>query len=391
MKYVHPFPARMAPELVFEALDSMQRSSLKVLDPMMGSGTTLMHARMSGHRAYGTDSDPLALILASAATSSVEPALLVEEGARLLQLAEKEARKIGDRDAYPVGADDETRAFARFWFDVRSRRQLSALTRVLEQHDFHYETFLKCAISRMIITKQGGVSLAEDVSHSRPHRTRDRAPVAPFEMLPGAVTNVLRGAAFVGKKGLPEATVVRADCRSLPFKDGFFDSVITSPPYLNAIDYLRGHRLSLIWFGYKVCELRELRATNVGSTCGSRRDDFDALVSRVVCPRRLLDSRLRNMLRRYLFDLDAALMEIVRVLARGGTATFVIGDCEIRQTRVLNSLAVQELAISRGLSLAQEPKRRRLPDDKRYLPPARRNSVGITNRMRDEVILRFVK
>ena len=53
--------------------------------------------------------------------------------------------------------------------------------------------------------------------------------------------------------------------QSIPIKDGIADLVVTSPPYLNAIDYLRGHKLSLVWMGHQIEELRELRSANIGS------------------------------------------------------------------------------------------------------------------------------
>jgi len=56
---VHPFPARMAPELAFESLRHLKAGSI-VLDPMSGSGTVLRQASDMGHSAIGFDMDPLA-------------------------------------------------------------------------------------------------------------------------------------------------------------------------------------------------------------------------------------------------------------------------------------------------------------------------------------------
>jgi ribosomal protein L11 methylase PrmA len=64
---VHPFPARMAPSIVFEEL-SRESDQLTVVDPMAGSGTSIVAARLRGHRAFGFDVDPLAVLLATAWT-----------------------------------------------------------------------------------------------------------------------------------------------------------------------------------------------------------------------------------------------------------------------------------------------------------------------------------
>ena len=60
MRPIHPFPARMAPDLAKEKLACFPRGS-RILDPMCGSGTTLRHAINAGHNAVGWDIDPLAV------------------------------------------------------------------------------------------------------------------------------------------------------------------------------------------------------------------------------------------------------------------------------------------------------------------------------------------
>ena len=59
---VHPFPARMAPGIALDVLSEAAKP-LRVLDPMMGSGTVIALARSMGHRAVGFDIDPLAVLI----------------------------------------------------------------------------------------------------------------------------------------------------------------------------------------------------------------------------------------------------------------------------------------------------------------------------------------
>lgn len=57
---IHPFPARMAPEIVLDETASLRRGSL-LLDPMTGSGTVVREASENKHKAIGFDLDPLAV------------------------------------------------------------------------------------------------------------------------------------------------------------------------------------------------------------------------------------------------------------------------------------------------------------------------------------------
>ena len=69
-KTVHPFPARMAPELALQAI-SQSNSQIVIVDPMAGSGTVLAIAQQMGHCAIGVDIDPLAVLIAKVWTTPV--------------------------------------------------------------------------------------------------------------------------------------------------------------------------------------------------------------------------------------------------------------------------------------------------------------------------------
>ena len=127
LRPIHPFPARMAPAIAMSELLKRKDPCLKVLDPMVGSGTTIVLARMVGHRAYGIDLDPLAALLAETWASSHDASALLDVGQSVLSSAHRRLRHLKLRHAYPTNADAETKRFARYWFDPTARMQLRAL------------------------------------------------------------------------------------------------------------------------------------------------------------------------------------------------------------------------------------------------------------------------
>src|SRR3954452_17321214 len=62
-KHVHPFPARMAPEIALGKIDLLTKPGAVVLDPMCGSGTVVRLAAEHGRVGIGADLDPLAVII----------------------------------------------------------------------------------------------------------------------------------------------------------------------------------------------------------------------------------------------------------------------------------------------------------------------------------------
>lgn len=157
-------------------------------------------------------------------------------------------------EAYPRQADSETKRFVRYWFDDYARRQLASLADAIHRvRDDRTRDALWCAFSRLIITKQAGASLAMDLSHSRPHKAFDQAPVKPFNKFLAAVQHVLKNCISSDQLNRgPTAKVSLGDARKLSIGSGTIDLVLTSPPYLNAIDYMRCSKFSLVWMGYAI-------------------------------------------------------------------------------------------------------------------------------------------
>ncbi len=392
---VHPFPARMAPSIVWDALP-LQNDSLKVLDPMSGSGTTLVCARMRGHRAFGCDTDPLALLIARAWCADVDPEKVMRRAEIVLERAASLAECLRPENSYPKGADDETRKFVDFWFDPETRRDLTALSTCISRVRSEFEKmFLWCAFSRMIITKTAGVSLARDVSHSRPHRAYAVAPVKPFNIFQKAVATVVKNCPFtIEAKVAPSVNVQYGDARSLPIEGSSMDIILTSPPYLNAIDYLRGHKLSLVWMGHEIHEIRSIRSGNIGAEV-SIEHSTDLAIQKAMSSMANLDEmneRHLGMIRRYIFDMKHVMKECARVLKVNGKAIFVVGDSTIRGVFIKNSEALASLAKQYGLTLVSRANRP-IETKRRYLPPPESIKAGgsMQNRMREEVILCFLK
>jgi SAM-dependent methyltransferase len=386
----------MAASIPWKELCRTDRT-LKVLDPMAGSGTTIVVARALGHEALGFDTDPLAVLLARVWSDDVQGSASLTAAEQVVARAERSSRCILLKNAYPSGADEETRAFVRYWFDGPNRRQLASLARSISRVEVKaVRNVLWCAFSRLIITKQAGASLAIDVAHSRPHRTHEKRVIRPLEHFLRAVRVVVDAAPFKeAANSLPGAKVRLADARKLPLAASSVDVVVSSPPYLNAIDYLRGHKFSLIWMGYNIATLRGVRAANIGTEVSATDAGDPPAVSDGLRRMGRLDDlpwRQQRMLARYVGDMDRAVGELARVLVPRGRAVLVIGDCTMRGVEVRNSGALASLAEHHGLSIVGR-RFRDLPPNRRYLPPPSSKDSGpmLRNRMGREVVLDLVK
>lgn len=391
---VHPFPARMSPDIALASIPSFSKP-LRILDPMMGSGTVLAIARAKGHHAIGVDVDPLAFLISKVWTTSLDCDELRRRATRVIECAKKIFSAMTQAEAYPLNADEETKRFTRFWFDSYSRLQLASLARAIRLvRDDVMRDALWCSFSRLIITKQSGSSLAMDLSHSRPHKSFDTAPSKPFRKFLSAADRVAANCIDSRTKSRgPQPRIHLADARRLPLPDATVDFVLTSPPYLNAIDYIRCSKFSLIWMGYSIGQLRNLRKESIGAESGAAGLLENLELNRIIAdlkPRMSLTQNLRNMLARYAHDIWCCVREVERVLSPMGSAVFVIGDNTIKGTFVRNSAILAIVGDLSGLKLVNKHSRT-LPANRRYLPPPARASKSLDARMRREVIIEFRK
>ena len=244
--------------------------------------------------------------------------------------------------------------------------------------------------------EQAGASLAMDLSHSRPHKVFDCAPVKPFNRFIAAVNAVVANCPRPGAGPVGPATVVKqGDARQLCIANDSIDLVLTSPPYLNAIDYMRCSKFSLVWMGYSVSELRKIRGESVGAETSSQEAMDAGRVWSLIKDLRLrpkLAGRDNALLSQYVWDMGRALAEVSRVLRSGGRAVYVVGDSTVRGTFIRNSAIVAAVAQDHGLSLASRQSRS-LPANRRYLPPPRKtgSDAAMNGRMRREVVMVFDK
>ena len=392
---VHPFPARMAPGLALDVISECNQG-LRILDPMSGSGTVLAVARSRGHYAIGVDIDPLSVLNAKVWTTAVDSKALSEQGAHVLENVRGKIATIGVSDAFPRNSDDETQNFVKFWFDENARRQLTLLASAIHEiQDVKIRDALWCAFSRLIIAKKSGASLAMDLSHSRPHRVFRQAPSEPFDNFLSAVTRVAKNCIDIRSQSPgPETSVREGDARKLPLDDGSIDLILTSPPYLNAIDYFRCSKFSLVWMGYSIKELRDRRSISVGTEVG-KEADHDHEIQNVFSTLKLqpeLGTRQRKILTRYIDDIRRVVGETARVLVHEGQAVFVIGENTMRGTYIPNAIILETVANTAGLHCTDK-RSRELPANRRYLPPPATQSAeaSLGGRLRREVVLTFKK
>jgi len=419
----HSFPAKFPPQIPKVFIDNLTVPGNLVLDPMQGSGTTILEAQLSGRRSLGFDIDPLAGLITSVKTTHLNPLLVVQLHQTLIKQAlasiQNQRAELLSTLASRWGA--ETRRFVNYWFDTDTQLELTSLILEVDQvADPACRRFFKAALSAIIITKTGGVSLALDLAHTRPHRARlvysrsgeilegadllenpprnlkyvTKTLRSPIEEFDRRVKNNLKGLLAPGSP-FPPAHIVFGNAQDLPLADSAVDLIVTSPPYAsNAIDYMRAHKFSLIWLGFPINELSEKRKAYIGGEAVSQ-FQFEKLpdfTHQVVSDVASLDASKGQALSRYYSEMTRALREMYRVLKPGKAAVVVVGNSDLRgrDTETQNCLA--EIGQSLGFEVLGINVRA-LDRNRRMLPAGGQINLQsqIQQRMHEEYVIGFYK
>jgi DNA modification methylase len=419
----HSFPAKFPPQLPRKFIEGLTRKGDCILDPMMGSGTTLVEAFLTGRRGLGFDIDPLALMISKVKVTPIDLVETANIGRQIVKRAKVFVREGQDKleDLLAKRWNRRTREFVDYWFARETQRELLAMVCEIEQvEDPTLRTFFEMALSGTIITKTGGVSLAFDLAHTRPHRakvvvTRDGETIVGKDLKSDPsprtrlLTKTLRSVfdAFDqclvrnlrGMQGMVfgpiEPSVSLGDAQCLPLATGSVDLIVTSPPYAsNAIDYMRAHKFSLVWLGHKVGELGQRRGEYIGgeAVTGVEFEELPDVASAVVAEIADVDKKKGCVLHRYYSEMIRTLQEMFRVLRPGSSAIVVVGSSIMRGRDTRTDTCLADIGRAIGFEVP-EIGVRELDRNRRMMPAGMKVDLGsqIQQRMHEEYVIGFYK
>ena len=419
----HAFPAKFPPQLPRLFIHALTNPGETVLDPMQGSGTTILEAQLSDRQGIGFDIDPLALLISQVKTTPLKAVEVLQISKSISRNA---AQIIYDRPKELLAQlesrwDPETQQFIDYWFEPNIQIELMALYHEIEKVSHPaIQSFFKLVFSAIIITKSGGVSLALDLAHTRPHRAKLvysktgeilegeeytlkavpnlqhstktlRSPLDEFEKRVGISVRGLLKPGQVKTRAL----IIHENAQALPLPDSSVDLIITSPPYAsNAIDYMRAHKFSLVWLGYPIDELGGRRGDYIG---GETVDNFSYEIlpeysAGIVAKLATLDKKKGAVLQRYYSEMTRVLREMYRVLKPGKASIVVVGTSQMRGIDTETQSCLADIGRQIGFEVPGIGVRN-LDRNRRMMPAGNRinQESQIQQRMHHEYVIGFYK
>jgi DNA modification methylase len=336
----HRYPAKFIPQLAARVIKENSQAGDLVCDTFMGSGTTLVEAIVNGRKAYGTDINPVAVMIAKAKTTPIEPAKLQHEVNKVfsqLQAAlhkEKGQALLTDTSFdYPIPSHERI----DYWFPEKQKRELALiLSRIRAVKDKEVQTFLLCSFSNIL--KGCSIWMMKSV---KPTRDRNKKLASPHQSFVLQTKRMMKKNSefweILGGRQV-ECTIDNNDARKLSLKDNSTTLIVTSPPYVTSYEYADLHQLTALWFEY-ADNLKEFRSKFIGSI---QKEDGDLelysnLAKQTVDNLRAKDKKEATGAERYFFEMQQCFEEMHRVLKPKGRAAIVIGDTDLKKVEIKNA------------------------------------------------------
>ncbi len=285
-------------DLVFHLIDRFHlKPDATVLDTFCGSGTTLLACKEKAINSIGFDASELAVFASNVKTADYDLDQLREEARFLF------TRKFIRLDASKSPAIAK-RAFNKFALeDILFFRGNIA---EIKNRNFFLLGLINAAMKVSYAWKDGGVIKFK------------KHPTPPLRHLyRRIVKNMIKS---LEKTSLPQANsrAFVGDARQMKLEDSSIDAVITSPPYLNNIDYTKIYSIEE-W----IAGLQE--QPPIRSWIGYNKSDI------------MVDGRLRTSVgQAYFEDMKKTIEEMHRVLKSGGHAAVVVGNAYVNG-QIINS------------------------------------------------------
>jgi site-specific DNA-methyltransferase (cytosine-N4-specific) len=250
---IHEYRGKFFPQLVRALLNiaGVAPGGL-LLDPMCGSGTSLVEGAASGIRSVGLDMNPLSVFVTRVKCSllAVCPNKLV-----VYYTAARDAVTASGRSfsGYRNRLPERDREYVDAWFDAHVLDELDHIHGVIDTvDDAIIRDFYRVILSNIL--RAVSLQKVDDLRVRRETKEvpRGLATKLFIEQLEAATKAVVSYLAMTGPANA-SIEIYEQDARSaaavMPQHASMVDAVIMSPPYATALPYLDTDRLSLSYLG----------------------------------------------------------------------------------------------------------------------------------------------
>ena len=330
---LHKYPAKFFPELPRWIIERYTNKGDLVLDPFMGSGTTNLESALMGRNSIGVDVDCFSRFLSKVKTTILPEKDLIDSWNVLNRKMDmyQDGCHINGIPLFPYRDN---------WFKPYILTELSYILFCVDtlNSSQNIKDFFRLCFSSII----RAVSEADNNCTRTVIRKSLGKQVKPGDAIRRFRKRMelnIGGMLDLVKRGMHGKVLIPHDCdaRYMPsVASNSVDLAITSPPYMNAVDYPRTHQLEMYWLGFAKGSLTPLKRLHVGTESVAAKD-YRTLHktesnSANVAILKIFDQDPRRayIASKYIEDMQRNLEEVYRTLKPSKRYVIVVGNNLVR-------------------------------------------------------------
>ena len=334
----YTYPAKFIPQLASRLIRENSNENDVVIDPFLGSGTTIVEAILNNRIGVGTDINDIAFLVSKVKTTPIKKPILLE----ILNKIELESHGLFKRNTQRIVPENER---IDYWFLPKQKEKLSNIfAQIVEIKNNDVRDFFLVAFAQIL--KSCSIWLQKSIKPTRDKDKKNYDPLTLFlNQLRKMIKKHLEFDETLSKEVRQNIDKYRiaqcGDSRNLPCENDAATLVVTSPPYVTSYEYADLHQLPSLWFGY-FSELPKFRKKFIGSSYKDRNNiDLKTSIGEEIVLK-LGETKKSREVRNYFSDMLETFLEMKRVLKEGGRACVVIGNTEFKGIKILNAEVFQE-------------------------------------------------
>ena len=331
-----------------------------MLDPYAGTGTVLVCAKMRGINSLGVELLPIFAFASKVKTDwDVDIELLKQEALRVLNLSKKWREE--DISNHDIFLRETHRHFTR----ENLAKLLVLRKHILEIEDQKIRRLLMLALASILVP-------CSNLKRSPCLGYAKKNAIDPFIAFKLKIDQIVEDLTYVQKYNSEVySEIVIGDSRTISYAPESIDIAITSPPYVNGLDYIINYKIEMAWLNLvrsyeDLSKLKEIMVAcdnipkRVIKHFGSQKLLYeepllDQIVSKIEEKIKKKGVYRRNdmhlIVRKYFEDIYPTFQRIYEGLKEGGRFIIVIGDSLVAGVYVPTDLIIAKMGERIGFSI----------------------------------------
>lgn len=344
---LHRFPAKYIPQVPRWVIKQFATSDSVVLDPFAGSGTSVIEGLCVVQQTYGIDIDPLARLISRAKTAQYDVQRINQISEAVLRAEHEPAGEFFLPMSGVKNVDH--------WFTHKAWSNLCQIYTAIERTEClesEKELFL-CIFSSIL----RWVSNADDQTQKTyVSGTLAKTPPPVWETFKRALNKAINGIeAFEKVRGSGKSYVLDSSALDIALPDSSVDLIVTSPPYLDSVDYMYNFMLEYFWLGPKLgvpsrADYNTRRRSSVGAKNPTEKNKLPPEVENLVDVN-LIPAYRKDATLAYFNDMRTHFIEAARVMKDGACYALVVGNSQAQSGVIPVHDCLIRLARAAGLHL----------------------------------------